>query len=266
MYIILYKFGYLFVKTSVIQIAENYFDIAQSSSKEDSSYTDFLESILKTELLERQNRSKSILTRMAGFPIIKTLDNFDYDFATGIKRKILEGLRSLSFVERQENIILLGPSGVGKTHIAIALGYAATQCGIKTKFTTAADLMLVLNAGLNQGNLDSIFKRVILPYKLLIIDEFGYLPLKQEQANLLFQVIAKRYEKGSIILTSNLPFGQWHNSLAQDSALTAAILDRLLHHSTILNIKGDSFRLKDKKKAGLVPIEIINKQEDNFMT
>ncbi|WP_410526118.1 ATP-binding protein [Rickettsia endosymbiont of Gonocerus acuteangulatus] len=119
---------------NLIQIAENYFDIAQSSSKEDSSYTDFLESILKTELLARQNRSKSILTRMAGFPAIKTLDNFDYDFATGIKRKILEGLRSLSFVERQENIILLGPSGVGKTHIAIALGYAATQCGIKTKF------------------------------------------------------------------------------------------------------------------------------------
>lgn len=130
---------------NLIQIAENYFDIAQSSSKEDSSYTDFLESILKTELLARQNRSKSILTRMAGFPAIKTLDNFDYDFATGVKRKVLEGLRSLSFVERQDNIILFGPSGVGKTHIAIALGYAATQCGIKTKFTTAADLMLVLN-------------------------------------------------------------------------------------------------------------------------
>ncbi|GFY55687.1 insertion sequence IS21 putative ATP-binding protein [Trichonephila inaurata madagascariensis] len=127
--------------------------------------------------------------------------------------------------------------------------------------------MRVLNAGLNQGNRDSLFKRVILPYKLLIIDDFGYyLPLKQEQANLLFQVIAKRYEKGSTVLTSNLPFGQWHNSLAQDSALTAAILDRLLHHSTILNIKGDSFRLKDKKKAGRVPIEITNKQEDNFMT
>ncbi len=108
--------------------------------------------------------------------------------------------------------------------------------------------------------------KVILPYKLLIVDEFGYLPLKQEQANPLFQVIAKRYEKDSIILTSNLPFGQWHNNLAQDSAPTAAILDRLLHHSTILNIKGDSFRLRNKKKAGLVSIEVINKQEDNLMT
>ncbi|WP_341787268.1 IS21-like element helper ATPase IstB [Rickettsia endosymbiont of Cantharis rufa] len=251
---------------NLVQVAENYFDIAQSSSKEDSSYTDFLESILKTELLARQNRSKSILTRMTDFPAIKTLDDFDYDFATGVKRKVLENLSSLSFVERQENIILLDPSGVGKTHIAIALGYAATQCGIKTKFITAADLMLVLNAGLNQGNLGAILKKVILPYKLLIVDEFGYLPLKQEQANPLFQVIAKRYEKDSIILTSNLPFGQWHNNLAQDSAPTAAILDRLLHHSTILNIKGDSFRLRNKKKAGLVSIEVINKQEDNLMT
>lgn len=237
---------------NLLQTAESYLDIAQSCGKEDSGYPDFLESVLKTELTARRNRSKSILTRMAGFPTIKTLDEFDYNFATGVKRQVLEGLKSLSFMERHENIILLGPYGVGKTHIAIALGYAATQSGIKTKFITAADLMLVLDVGLKQGNLDSIFKRVILPYRLLIIDEFGYLPLKQEQANMLFQVIAKRYEKGSIILTSNLPFGQWHNSLAQDSALTAAILDRLLHHSTILNIKGDSFRLRDKKKAGFI--------------
>ena len=250
---------------NLVQTAESYLDIAQSCGKEDSSYTDFLESVLKTELTARQNRSKSILTRMAGFPAIKTLDEFDYNFATGVKRQLLEGLRSLSFMERYENIILLSPSGVGKTHIAIALGYVATQSGIKTKFITAADLMLVLDVALKQGKLDSIFKRVILPYRLLIIDEFGYLPLKQEQANLLFQVIAKRYEKGSIILTSNLPFGQWHNSLAQDNALTAAILDRLLHHSTILNIKGDSFRLKDKKKAGFITSGIINKQEENVM-
>jgi DNA replication protein DnaC len=123
------------------------------------------------------------------------LDEFDYNFATGVKRQVLEGLRSLSFMERYENIILLGPSGVGKTHIAIALGYVATQSGIKTKIT-AADLMLVLDVGLKQGNLDSIFKRVILPYRLLIIDEFGYLPLKQEQANLLFSGYCKTLREG----------------------------------------------------------------------
>ena len=186
---------------------------------------------------------------MAGFPAIKTLDDFDYDFATGVKRKVLENLSSLSFIARQENIIFAWSFWSRKNTYSIALGYAATQCGIKTKFITAADLMLVLNAGLNQGNLDLYLKEPYYSYKLVIIDEFGYLPLKQEQANLLFQVIAKRYEKGSIILTSNLPFGQWHNNLAQDSALTAAILDRLLHHSTILNIKGDSFRLRDKKES-----------------
>lgn len=233
-------------------VSESYSDIAQIATKEEASYASFLEMVLQTEVSSRQSRSRAMLTRIAGFPVIKTLDNFDYSFATSIKRQVIENLRSLSFIARNENIILLGPSGVGKTHIAIGLGYLAVQAGLKTRFITAADLMLQLDAGLRQGKLEEVFKRVIAPYKLLIIDELGYLPFKQEQANLLFQVIAKRYEKGSIILTSNLPFGQWHTALAQDPALTAATLDRLLHHSTILHIKGESFRLKDKQKAGII--------------
>ncbi|MBW8308274.1 MAG: IS21-like element helper ATPase IstB, partial [Candidatus Paracaedibacteraceae bacterium] len=237
----------------LISVAENYVDLAQSAVKEEASYIDFLEKLLKTEVAARQSRSQMMLTRMAGFPTIKTLDDFDYDFAVGVNRKMIDSLRSLAFIERCENLILLGPSGVGKTHLSISLGYLATQAGIKTRFITAADLILQLDAGLRQGKLEEVFKRVISAYRLLIIDELGYLPFKTEQANLLFQVIAKRYEKGSIILTSNLPFGQWHHTLAQDPALTAALLDRLLHHSTILNIQGESYRLKDKRKAGVIP-------------
>lgn len=245
----------------LISVAQGYSDVSQEAAQNQISYTDFLEKILTTEIRERQSRSQTMLTKLAGFPAIKTLDDFDYAFAGSIKRSVIEELKSLSFVERCENVILLGPSGVGKTHIAIALGYLATQAGIKTRFITAVDLMLQLDAALRQAKLDEMLKRVVGAYRLLIIDELGYLPFKQEQANLLFQVIAKRYEKGSIILTSNLPFGQWHTALSNDAPLTAALLDRLLHHSAILNIQGDSFRLKNKQKAGLINIDQFKKEE-----
>ncbi|AIL13850.1 transposase (plasmid) [Candidatus Paracaedimonas acanthamoebae] len=247
----------------LLAIGESYMDLAQLAVKEELSYTDFLERLLATELSYRQSRSRTILTRMAAFPVIKTLEDFDYSFAVGVKQKVIEGLKSLSFIERCENLILLGPSEVGKTHIALALGYLATQAGIKTRFMTALDLIVQLEAGLRQGKLDQVFKMLVSIYRLLIIDELGYLPLKQEQANLLFQIVAKRYEKGSIILTSNLPFGQWHTTLADDTALTAALLDRLLHHATILNIQGESFRLKDKRKAGIISTKLTSEKEQD---
>jgi DNA replication protein DnaC len=234
-------------------IGPQYVDIAQHSLQAQHSYSDFLEHLLRAEVTERQSRTQAILTQMAGFPVIKTLDDFDSSLVTGLSAKTLASLRSLTFMERHQNVILLGPSGVGKTHLAIALGYLATQAGLKTRFVTAADLLLQLDAALRQGKLEDVLKRTVLGYRLLIIDEVGYLPFSREQANLLFQLVAKRYEKGSIILTSNLPFGQWHTALAGDVTLTAALLDRLLHHATVLNIQGESYRLKDKRKAGLIP-------------
>jgi DNA replication protein DnaC len=148
--------------------------------------------------------------------------------------------------------VFLGPSGVGKTHLAIALGYLATQKGYKTRFFSAADLVLMLEAAQRQGRYREVMHRAINAYKLLVIDEIGYLPMTREQANLFFQVVARRYEHGSMILTSNLTFGSWDTAFAGDGVLTVAMLDRILHHSIIVNINGESFRLKDKRKAGLL--------------
>jgi DNA replication protein DnaC len=177
---------------------------------------------------------------------------YDFNFTPGAPRKQIMELASLAFVERAENVVLLGPSGVGKTHLAIALGYLATQKGYKTRFLSAADLVLMLEAAQRPGRCREVMHRAVNAYKLLILDEIDYLPMSREQANLFFQVVARRYERGSLILTSNLTFGSWDSAFAGDSVLTAAMLDRVLHHSTIVSINGESFRLKDKRKAGLL--------------
>jgi len=156
----------------------------------------------------------------------------------------------LAFVQRAENVVLLGPSGVGKTHIALALGHRALTAGHKVRFLTAADLMLQLASAKKQDRLKEYFNRAVLGPKLLIVDEIGYLPFGRDEANLFFNVVAKRYERGSMVLTSNLPFTQWASAFADDQTLTAAMLDRLLHHAHIVQITGESYRLKDKRKAG----------------
>jgi DNA replication protein DnaC len=233
-------------------INSNYPTLASKAARDDLSFADFLESLLKQEQQSRQARSRKLLVTMAGFPVLKSIDDYDFSFAPGACKKSIQELSSLSFVERAENVVLLGPSGVGKTHLAISLGYLATQSGLKTRFTTAADLIIALSSAQRQDRLDEFIRRNVMAPRLLIIDEIGYLPMGREQANLFFQVIAKRYEKGSIVLTSNLSFGQWDQAFAGDTTLTAALLDRLLHHSNVIQIKGESFRLKDKRKAGII--------------
>jgi DNA replication protein DnaC len=234
-------------------VADGYPELAQIAAKEERSLSDFLEAVLGAEKSARQGRTRSTLTRLAGFPAIKTLDEFDYEFAAGVPKATLQELSGLAFIERNENVVLVGPSGVGKTHLAIALGYLATQAGIKARFMTAADLLLTLTTAARQGTLAEVLRRAVLAYRLLIIDEIGYLPMSREQANLFFQVIAKRYEHGATIVTSNLPFGQWDSAFAGDATLTAALLDRLLHHAHIVPIQGESYRLRHKRKAGIVP-------------
>lgn len=162
-------------------------------------------------------------TRMAAFPAVKTFEEYDFTFATGAPQKQLQSLRSLSFTERNENIVLLGPSGVGKNHLAIAMGYEAVRAGIKVRFTTAADLLLQLSMAQRQGRYKTTLQRGVMAPRLLIIDEIGY-----------------------------LPFGQWDQTFAGDAALTSAMLDRILHYSHVVQIKGESYRLRQKRKAGVI--------------
>jgi len=233
-------------------IPAHYLDMAQKAANDESSYLSFLTDILKAEQQARQSRSRQTMVKMAGFPVIKTLDEYDFNFANGAPKKAIMTLADLAFVERKENVVLLGPSGTGKTHVAIALGYLATQKNLKVRFMTAADLLLQMETAQRQGRYKEVMKRAVMGPSLLIIDEIGYLPLAGDQANLFFQVIAQRYERGSIILTSNLSFGEWEKVFGGNTALTSAMLDRLLHHSHVVQIRGDSYRLKDKRKAGVI--------------
>lgn len=232
------------------RVASEWSGCAQRAAAEDTGYAQFLKDVLSVELDARHQRQRQTLLKLATLPSVKTLEQFDFQFATGVPRTQLQDLAALNFIDRAENVVLLGPSGVGKTHLACALAYRAIMAGIKTRFITAADLMLQLSAAHQQGRLKEYFNRAVIGPKLLVIDEIGYLPFGREEANLFFNVVAKRYEQGAIVLTSNLAFTQWADAFAGDATLTAAMLDRLLHHAHIVQITGESYRLRDKLRAG----------------
>ncbi len=194
--------------------------LAEQCIAQDKSYGEFLLSLLKCEQQQRDERTRNLFSRMAGFPTHKELSTFDFKFATGVPKQQIQELSALTFIERNENVVLFGPSGVGKTHLAIGLGLKAVQAKRKTRFTTAAELMLQLSTAKRQNKLKQYLSRSVMAPKLLIIDEIGYLPFGREEANLFFNVIAKRYEHGSVILTSNLSFGQWPSAFADDVTLT----------------------------------------------
>lgn len=227
--------------------------LAQHAAREQLSFADFLEQLLGAEAQARHERKVSTLMKLATMPAVKTLDHFDWQHAPGAPKAQIRELAHLAFVERAENVVMLGPSGVGKTHIALALAHRAVSAGHKVRFISAADLMLQLAAAKGQGRLKEYFNRAVLGPKLLVVDEIGFLPFGREEANLFFNVVAKRYERSSMVLTSNLPFTQWAGAFADDKTLTAAMLDRLLHHAHIVQITGESYRLKDKRRAGQQP-------------
>jgi len=236
-------------------VAEEYHTIATTAAKESWQYIQFLHELLKLESDNRMDRSKSVLTKLASFPAIKTLEQFDYTFSVGVNRKQIEELASLAFIKKHENIILLGQCGVGKTHLAIALAYKAVQHRYKAKFTTIAELLSNANKAKKERKYDAFLKSITNP-SVLVIDEIGYFNMNKEEANHFFQIISKRYEKGSTILTSNLVFSKWTQVFAGDKIVTTAILDRVLHHSHIINIQGDSYRLKEKKDQGIINSDI----------
>ena len=187
---------------------------------------------------------------MARFPWIKTLDQFDFSFQLSLDKKVIRELSTLAFVDRAENVIILGPPGVGKTHLAIALGVKAVEAGHKVLFLTLESMITRLTRARIENRSDRQLQQFVYP-KVLIIDEMGYLPMNREEAGMLFRLLNRRYEKVSLIITSNKSFVDW-GELFNDQVLATAILDRLLHHCTTINIKGESYRLKEKRKAGLV--------------
>lgn len=246
------KIETLCAELSLTAVANHYATYADEAAKKKRSFVEYLEQVLGAEAALRAERSRQMLIKLATFPVVKTFEQFDFEAAPGAPKARLQELAGLAFIERRENVILLGPSGVGKSHLAIALGVRATEQGYKVRFITAADLVLQLEKARREHRFDQYLRRAILGPRLLILDEIGYLPLQKEQADLFFQVIAKRYEQGSVILTSNLSFGDWEQSFDGNAALTSAMLDRLLHHAHVIQINGDSYRLRHARQSGLL--------------
>lgn len=230
------------------EVLQNRLDVAGGR---EPTYTEFLADLLDTEVAARRQRYLVTRTRLAHFPFHKTLEGFDFGFQPSIDERQVRELAQLAFVQENANVVLLGPPGVGKSHLAVALGVEAIRHGYGTYFTTAYALVEDLRRAHEERRLERRM-RIYLAPRVLIIDEVGYLPLDPTAATALFQLISARYEKGSVILTSNKSFADW-GEVFGDQVIAAAILDRLLHHSHVINIRGESYRLREKRRAGLLP-------------
>jgi DNA replication protein DnaC len=220
-------------------------DLAGKAAREQRSHLDYLAQLIEGEAAMREQRSIERRIGKARFPVLKTLDDFQWSRPKKINRPQIQNLFRLAFMTTQTNVVLIGNVGLGKTHLAIALGHAACLNGHSVLFATAVDIINTLAAAQSAGRLKREFHRYLKP-ALLIVDELGYLPIDKHGADLLFQIISQRYERAPMVITTNRVYKHWSQIFNNDSTLTSAILDRVLHHADTVVIEGKSFRMKDE--------------------
>jgi DNA replication protein DnaC len=247
------RIAYLTRALKMPTIGRTWEDIAVQARDLAWSHEEYLAAVLERQAADREAAGSMMRIRTGHFPAIKTLEDFNYDHLPSLRRDLLAHLATSTWVAKAQNVVLLGPPGIGKTHLAVGLGLKAAQNGYSVLFDTAGQWINRLATAHQAGALEAELKK-IRRYRLIIIDEVGYIPFDTEAANLFFQLVASRYEQGSIIVTSNLPFGRWGETFSDD-VVAAAMIDRLVHHAEVLALSGESYRTRARR-------ELLTKDRD----